>query len=199
MKKTKTQKGITLVALIITIIVLLILAVVAISAVSGDGLLFYAKNAKEKHEIGQEKERIQLALNGWFIEKRIATEQDAYKSYLTRELSDVATVTGEETLVITFNETGNQYLLNENWEQATTVTDLEKYIFGQDLNGRPYTDILLLVDQNLLSFTFLNDDITPMDESAILTYSDFSFEKKWRVGFRDVRLMCDSVCSVFIV
>ena len=45
MKKTKTQKGITLIALIITIVVLLILAAVAISSIQNDGILKYAQNA----------------------------------------------------------------------------------------------------------------------------------------------------------
>ena len=43
MRRTKAQKGITLVALIITIIVLLILAVVTINAVVDDGIIKHAK------------------------------------------------------------------------------------------------------------------------------------------------------------
>ncbi len=49
MRKTKTEKGITLVALIITIVVLLILAVVAISAIQNDGILRHATNATNKY------------------------------------------------------------------------------------------------------------------------------------------------------
>ena len=56
MKKTKTQKGITLVALIITIIILLILAVVTISAVSGDGIIQHAKNASNSYNSAKEDE-----------------------------------------------------------------------------------------------------------------------------------------------
>lgn len=56
MKRTKTQKGITLVALIITIIVLLILAVVAIQAVQGDGIISHAKNARDEYEQAQAEE-----------------------------------------------------------------------------------------------------------------------------------------------
>jgi len=47
MKRTKEQKGITLIALIITIVVLLILAAVAISSISNDGILHYAQNAAD--------------------------------------------------------------------------------------------------------------------------------------------------------
>ena len=57
MKRTKTQKGITLVALIITIIILLILAVVTIRTVSGDGIIQYAKNAASEYEKQQEREK----------------------------------------------------------------------------------------------------------------------------------------------
>ena len=181
MKKTKAQNGITLVALIITIIVLLILAVVAISAVKDSDIIKYAKNSKETYAVAQEKEQIQLALNGWFVEKRTATEPDAYKSYLIRELSDVATVTGEKTLIVTFNETGNQYLLNENCEQVTTVTDLERYIFGQDLVGRPIFDIASMEDEDLMIFSFFNDDSTLMDESVEIIYSDTSIENNFEL------------------
>ena len=56
MKKNKTEKGITLVALIITIIVLLILAVVVIGVVTGDGILFHAKDASTKYAEKAEEE-----------------------------------------------------------------------------------------------------------------------------------------------
>ena len=46
-RKSKAQKGITLVALIITIVVLLILAAVAISSIQNDGILQYAQNAAD--------------------------------------------------------------------------------------------------------------------------------------------------------
>jgi len=47
MKSTKTNKGITLIALIITIVVLLILAAVAISSIQENGILGYATNAAD--------------------------------------------------------------------------------------------------------------------------------------------------------
>ncbi len=55
--KTKSNKGITLIALVITIIVLLILAGVTIAALSGDnGILKRATEAKEKTEQAQKDE-----------------------------------------------------------------------------------------------------------------------------------------------
>ena len=60
MRRTKSQKGITLIALIITIIVLLILAVVAIGAVQNDGIIEYAKNARQEYGVAQDKENSTL-------------------------------------------------------------------------------------------------------------------------------------------
>jgi len=63
MNKSKSQKGITLIALIITIIVLLILAVVTIGAVQNDGIIEYAKEARNSYETAQNNE--QLALDSY--------------------------------------------------------------------------------------------------------------------------------------
>ena len=57
MKRTKNNKGITLVALIITIVILLILAVVSINAIQNDGILEYAENAKTSYTQGQVNEQ----------------------------------------------------------------------------------------------------------------------------------------------
>ena len=57
MKKLKTQKGITLVALIITIVVLLILAVVAIGSLRESEIIQYAKKAAIDYETKQEEEK----------------------------------------------------------------------------------------------------------------------------------------------
>ena len=60
MKRTKMEKGITLIALIITIVVLLILAAVAISSITNDGILHYATNAADAWNRAQENEATQL-------------------------------------------------------------------------------------------------------------------------------------------
>ena len=49
MRKTKTERAITLVALIITIVVLLVLATVAINSVVNDGIISHAGNATNKY------------------------------------------------------------------------------------------------------------------------------------------------------
>ena len=62
MKKTNTQKGITLIALIITIIVLIILAVVTIGAVDGeDGIIAHAEDARDKYNAAKTNEQAILS------------------------------------------------------------------------------------------------------------------------------------------
>ena len=67
MKKTKMQRGITLIALIITIVVIVILAAVTISVLSDSGIISRAKNAQTEYEIGEEKEKVTLAANEAFL------------------------------------------------------------------------------------------------------------------------------------
>ena len=66
----KEKEGITLIALVVTIIVLIILAGVSINLLFGQyGVVTKAKDAKEKQEIAQVKEDIQLKLVGLQVEK----------------------------------------------------------------------------------------------------------------------------------
>ena len=60
--KLKKNKGITLIALVVTIIVLLILAGISISMLTGqNGILNRAQEAKEKTQVANEKEAINIA------------------------------------------------------------------------------------------------------------------------------------------
>ena len=57
LKRYKSTKGITLVALVITIIILLILAGISISALTNTGIFANAKKAKEETANAQQKEQ----------------------------------------------------------------------------------------------------------------------------------------------
>ena len=60
--KFKKNKGITLIALVVTIIVLLILAGISISMLTGqNGILNRAVEAKEKTQVANEKETVNMA------------------------------------------------------------------------------------------------------------------------------------------
>ena len=117
-RRTKQEKGITLVALIITIIVLLILAVVSIRAVQGDGILQHAKNAKSATTEAQEQEQILLAVNEWKIQKNYQNEPGSFKSFMIDKLSDVATIPDSDPdagpLTVTMKDTGNKYIVKDD-------------------------------------------------------------------------------------
>ena len=60
MKKSRMEKGITLIALIITIIILLVLAVVTIGAIKDSGIIEYAKDASSESEKAKNDEQLKL-------------------------------------------------------------------------------------------------------------------------------------------
>ncbi len=96
-KLKEREKGITLIALVITIIVLLILAAVSIAMLTGEnGILKKASTAKEKHQISEAKEKIELALQDLRIEEEskgnsLTKEKLAKLSESEYEISVVST------------------------------------------------------------------------------------------------------------
>lgn len=67
MKRTKSQKGITLVALIITIVVLLILAVAAINTITNENILGEVKKTLTEHNKSVKNESNTIKdLDDWF-------------------------------------------------------------------------------------------------------------------------------------
>ena len=107
-RKTKMEKGITLIALIITIVVLLILAAVAIASITNDGVLSYAENATTQYN------------------QAVKNEQDTlqgYVDYLNKHNGGAGLGEGSGSE----NESGSEDGSGEetrNWTQTgTTVTD----------------------------------------------------------------------------
>ena len=120
--KNKRERGITLIALVITIIVLLILAGVSIAMLTGEnGILVQAQNANEQTEIGEEKEEIILSYNGLKTKKQGG---DVTAGELETELKTngaEVTVSGDETLVITFFDSDRTYIIDTN-ENISLIT-----------------------------------------------------------------------------
>ena len=80
-EKTRTNKGITLIALVITIIVLLILAGVSIAMLTGEnGILTQAQNAKNRTAEAEAQERQDLEDQNVLIEN-IANGNNSIKEY----------------------------------------------------------------------------------------------------------------------
>jgi len=69
-KQLKNKNGITLIALVVTIIVLIILAGVSINLVLGDnGIITKAKETKEQQAEGKVKEKVEMILAEYEMEK----------------------------------------------------------------------------------------------------------------------------------
>ena len=105
MKKTKAQKGITLIALIITIVVLLILAAVAIGSIQNDGILSYTENVVNKYNQSQRDEQGVL---------------DQYLGYLKGE-QWITIYEGRETTVEGFAVIANKHLFKVGGTYKITV------------------------------------------------------------------------------
>ena len=137
--KLKQNKGITLIALVITIIVLLILAAVSISIVLGNnGILNKAKDARTQTKIGEEKERVQLAITD-VISKKLTNndtgnikkseiEDSLKKSFSVNDVEVSDRRPGEEyQYIITIGE--NKYGINlKNEVETVKAGILNKYI-----------------------------------------------------------------------
>lgn len=122
-KKEKNQ-GITLIALIVTIVVLLILAGVTISAISGnESVMEKAQEAKEKTDISNEKEAIQLAVVNVIAKTSNISEID--ENELETELSDSTTsITKDGDHWDVTGNTGTEYIIKDD---GTVLTIDELY------------------------------------------------------------------------
>lgn len=69
-ENSKSNFGITLIALIVTIIILLILGGIALATLTGEnGLFARAKQAKENYSVSSAKEKLQLAISDLMVEQ----------------------------------------------------------------------------------------------------------------------------------
>ena len=116
--KSKTQKGITLIALVVTIVVLVILAGVSINIVfSNGGILDKAKSAEKRSTIAKEKEIVEMAYLAVSIDK---VGEKITSEYLQAEIENmvganktVTTLDENGYILVKFLETGNEYNINE--------------------------------------------------------------------------------------
>ena len=123
----KNNSGITLIALVITIIVLLILAGVSIAMLTGqNGILTQAQNASEQTEVGAEKEAISLAYIGATANKEgngAVTDTDMDDQFGLNGTN--ADAEGTSPIIVTFDESNRQYIIDENGNIAGPYEKLE--------------------------------------------------------------------------
>ena len=137
MRKTKEQKGITLIALIITIIVLLLLAVVAISAVQDDGIINYAKNAREDYgKAGVNENTILEGYLDKIADNLPVTMEDAMKpKMLTKTVNSDATDKYGNKIVI---PAGFKILVDGTTGYTEETIDVTKGIVIEDAQGNQF-------------------------------------------------------------
>lgn len=114
--KSKTQKGITLIALIVTIIVILILAGIVIAQLTGDGLIEKSKNVKLLSEESQAEEKLNMEIMKVQIQyEGRATIMDLYNDFKSSENStiDVIEVKSQEEATISYDESKVKAVIKE--------------------------------------------------------------------------------------
>ena len=122
MKKIRNNKGITLIALVVTIIVLIILAGVSINLVLGDnGILTKAKEAKEESNEAQVKEKMQLAVQEYVINRNTGD---------STSLQDILRANLDESKIEDVTENGKAAVVTYDGERIKI--DLDKGTIGQD-------------------------------------------------------------------
>ena len=119
MRKTKEQKGITLVALVITIILLLILAGISIQAITNQGLFGRANEAKRESEIANIKEQIALDIYEKQLEPPLGSITD---EQLETILGKYGTVNKEDGKIVGITtEKGYEILLKDIYGGETVA------------------------------------------------------------------------------
>ena len=118
MKETRTNKGITLIALIITIIVLLILAVVSIRLVVNNCILGKAEHATNKYQTEEEQEQIKLGYADYQMAKASGKSENLTVAG--------ATVTGNGPWAVEFSKTGNIYAVSVDGKGITPTDPSQK-------------------------------------------------------------------------
>ena len=108
MKKFKTNKGITLVALVITIIVLLILAVVSINIIINQGIITKSQEAADQYNQKAEEEQGELT----FFERLLGQYSGTDETSGDGDGATVETITSEKINKV-LSETKNTKLKDE--------------------------------------------------------------------------------------
>lgn len=125
MKEKVEEKGITLIALVITIVVLLILAGVTINMLIGEnGLLNNTTEATEEYSKSEARERVELLLSQYTIEKATGKNSD-FAKFLRKNLQVGVAQNEDDTYSFMLGEW--QVVTNEN-----KVISIEKFKLDVD-------------------------------------------------------------------
>ena len=116
----RREKGITLIALVVTIVVLLILAGISISMLTGEnGIISQAQGAKEKTEIAEEREKVELAAigaasknnYGEITEKNLEEELN---QLIGKRDEDYTLIKNGNVFIVTYIDSNRSYTVDSN-------------------------------------------------------------------------------------
>ena len=182
-KLTRTNKGITLIALVITIIVLLILAGVSIAMLTGDnGILSQAQNAKNDTEVAQDVEKIRLAVseaqigeNGYEKLSQSNLQKAIDSQFQDRDV--VVSDNGDGTFTVSILDKLKDYTISNsnntieeslNWKEAMSNAvppesqdeERNEGVIGIGTDGKP-------VDMDLWEYSLLEDGTFRLRDDSI--------------------------------
>ena len=142
MKKTREQRGITLIALIITIVVLLILAVVAINSIQNDGIISKAEGATNKYNesVGNEATQLQNYV-------------DVLNQYVGGSENDGLTVSAAKNRVL--STTSNTEVYDEFGNKIVVPAGFKIRVDDTTNNAENVTEGIVVEDENGNQFVWI--------------------------------------------
>ena len=173
MKKLKTQKGITLVALIISIIILLILAGISIQAITNTGIFTQANNAKRESEIASIKEQIALDIYekqlvpplGSITEEQLETILGKYGTVNKEDGTIVGITTGKGYEILLKDIYGGETVAESVPETVpdgaivTPVNDITTWLKAGEISKQySYTTIEQVITDSTCTESLMNNE-----------------------------------------
>ena len=151
MKRTKMQKGITLIALIITIIILLILAVVTIGSIKDSNIITYAQKASTEYEAKKDEEESIIFEYEDFIGVNIQAttiEEAQLEDMFNKKVNSVVKDIYNNKIVI---PAGFKILVDQTTVYTSDNIDVTKGIVIQDKEGNEF--VWIPVGENITNAT----------------------------------------------
>ena len=219
MKKTKTQKGITLIALIITIVVLMILAVVTINSVKDGGIIQHAQNAAETYNTKADEENQELQNYSDYINSKTDSIAKALKGILSEQTTEEelveqlkkdASIEDEDVtmfeLMAIFEEDGvigfylyetDKFYKAEPIEKDGEIVDInvsyaEETQYAKQYNyGRTLKEIITELENIFIGKT-LSDIVKEIDDNEIEGENDFTRLQNW-LSFESEKITASTI------
>ena len=165
--KTLKNSGITLMALVITIIILLILAGISLNMLAGNnGVINHTISAKEKSEISDEKEHLEVAIvqamgkhkYGSLTKTGLSTQLDEIRNSMPTSVESDEEL---NLLFVTFTNSGRVYQVNSDGDvtylgNLAELKNSATITVNQESNTTP--QLVQYVDLKVETFVGLEDD-----------------------------------------